>query len=55
LWVLRTHPQAEITSNFNDRYLATSVNHDWVCLDGENLSRLPIRQISGAQLQREDL
>lgn len=55
LWVLRKHPQAEITSNFNDRYLATSVEHDWVCLDGENLTRLPTRQTTGAQLQREDL
>jgi NCS1 family nucleobase:cation symporter-1 len=29
LWVLPSHPQAEITSSYSDAYLATSVGQEW--------------------------
>ncbi len=30
LWIIPKYPQAEIDSNYDDKYLSTSVNQDWV-------------------------
>lgn len=54
LWVLPTYLQSEITSNFDDGYLATSVGYDWVCLDGQNVTRLPMHQTANLHVQRDD-
>ncbi|KIL48196.1 NCS1 family transporter [Jeotgalibacillus soli] len=34
-WILKMYPQQEIESNFDDRYLATSVNKEWSYSDEE--------------------
>jgi NCS1 family nucleobase:cation symporter-1 len=34
-WILKKYPQQEIESNFDERYLATSVNKDWSYSNGE--------------------
>lgn len=55
LWVLPRHPQAEITSHFSDRYLATSVDCNWVHDRRTGFSRVRTQQLTAKQAQREDL
>ena len=53
-WVLRAYPQAEITSNFDDRYLATSVDRNWVYAQASGFTRVLTADLTDAQTQRED-
>ena len=34
LWIIPKYPQVEIDSNYDDKYLSTSVNQDWVYTPG---------------------
>ena len=53
-WVLRAYPQAEITSNFDDRYLATSVDRNWVYAQASGFTRVRTADLTDAQTQRAD-
>lgn len=55
VWVLRAHPQAEITSGFDDRYLATSVDRNWVYAPSTGFTRLATKDLPEDQMRREDL
>jgi len=54
-WVLSAYPQAEITSGFDDRYLATSVDRNWVYAPGTGFTRVATKDLGAAAGGREDL
>lgn len=55
LWILRAYPQAEITSRYSDRYLATSLGRSWVYSEATGFSRVPNEALAGRPSAREDL
>ena len=55
LWVLPRYPQAEVTSRYSDRFLATSVGHNWTYTPARGFSRVSSQQLSDIQARREDL
>ncbi|MBD5803995.1 putative allantoin permease [Azoarcus sp. Aa7] len=55
LWVLPRYPQAEITSRYSDRFLATTVAHNWTYSAARGFVRIPSSQLSDAHSRREDL
>lgn len=55
LWVLPKYPQAEVTSRYHDRFLATSVGHNWVYAPAHGFSRVRSTDLTEAQTRREDL
>lgn len=55
VWVLPRYKQAEITSGYSDRYLATTVGHNWAYTPERGFQRLPTSQLRHAFDQREDL
>jgi NCS1 family nucleobase:cation symporter-1 len=54
-WILPRYRQAEIDSNFDDRYLATSVGLNWVYHKGEWFTREKTEEIPETAVAREDL
>ena len=55
VWVLRAYPQAEITSGFDDRYLATSVDRNWVYEPSTGFKRVETKDLADDRMRREDL
>ncbi|MBS0354762.1 MAG: hypothetical protein JSR83_12800 [Proteobacteria bacterium] len=53
--MLPRYKQAEITSGYSDRYLATTVGHNWAYTPERGFQRLPTSQLRHAFDQREDL
>ena len=54
-WVLRAYPQAEITSGFDDRYLATSVDQNWVYEPSTGFTRVETKNLPDNPIGRGDL
>ena len=54
-WVLPRYKQVEIESNFDDRYLATSVGLNWVYHRGEGFTRERTEEIPETAVARQDL
>ncbi|WP_158162710.1 NCS1 family transporter [Grimontia hollisae] len=54
-WILPTYKQKEVTSNFNDEYLATSEGMNWVHEGNGHFSRKTTRELESKSLKREDL
>jgi nucleobase:cation symporter-1, NCS1 family len=54
-WILPRHPQAEIASDFDDRYLATTVGLNWVYHRDTGFSRVRTEDIPADAVPREDL
>jgi NCS1 family nucleobase:cation symporter-1 len=54
-WILARYRQAEIESNFDDRYLATSLGLNWVYHRGEGFTRERTEEIPETAVAREDL
>jgi NCS1 family nucleobase:cation symporter-1 len=54
-WVLPRYKQVEIESNFDDRYLATSVGLNWVYHRGEGFTRERTEDIPETAVARQDL
>jgi NCS1 family nucleobase:cation symporter-1 len=54
-WILARYRQAEIESNFDDRYLATSLGLNWVYKRGEWFTRERTEDIPEDAVAREDL
>ncbi len=54
-WILPRYKQAEIESNFDDRYLATSVGLNWVYHPDEWFIRKKTEDIPADAIAREDL
>ncbi len=52
-WILRTFPQAEVESGYDERYLATSVGQEWTYDEARGLHRVPAGTV--VDLDREDL
>ncbi len=44
VWVLNAYPQSEIASGYSDKYLATSVDQDWVYTAQNGFARAPIHR-----------
>lgn len=55
LWVLRTYPQSEIASGYSEKYLATSVDRNWVYSPKKGFSRVPTKDLAEEGLSRPDL
>ena len=55
LWVLPRYQQAEISSGYSDRFLATTVGHNWTYTSERGFRRVPTSQLGHAFDQREDL
>lgn len=53
-WILPRYPQAEISAQDTDSYLASSVGLNWVYTEGNSFVRLPNDQIPASALKRED-
>ena len=53
-WILRRYPQEELESNFDDRFLATSVGLNWVYTEQKRFERLTTDDIPTSALKRED-
>lgn len=54
-WVLSRYAQAEVESNFDDRYLATSVGLNWVYHSEKGFARVKTEEIPDDATKREDL
>jgi len=55
VWVIPKYPQQELLSNFNDKYLATSVGMNWVFIKESGFLREDTESIPEDALKREDL
>lgn len=55
VWVLPQHPQAEVTSPDDNKYLATSVGKSWVYTEEKGMQRLETKDIPADAIAREDL
>ncbi len=53
LWILRKHPQAEVESQRDDRYLGTSVGQEWAYTAARGLHQAPAGAV--VDTHREDL
>lgn len=53
-WILRRYPQQELVSDFDDRFLATSVGRNWVYTEQGRFERLNTDDIPTSALKRED-
>ncbi|PSJ22030.1 nitrate reductase [Halomonas sp. ND22Bw] len=53
-WILRRYPQKELESGFDDRFLATSVDRNWVYTEQGRFERLRTDDIPASALKRED-
>ncbi|MGH3088495.1 MAG: NCS1 family transporter [Rubrobacteraceae bacterium] len=54
-WILSRYRQAEIESGYDDRYLATSLDLNWVYHRGEGFTREKTEEIPETAVAREDL
>lgn len=54
-WVLPRYPQQEVTSNFSEEFLASSVDRNWVFDQKQGFRRLSNADTSALQQKREDL
>ncbi len=54
-WILQRYRQAEIDSSYDDRYLATSMDLNWVYHRGEGFTRERTDEIPESAVKREDL
>ncbi|MDO6729604.1 NCS1 family transporter [Marinovum sp. 2_MG-2023] len=55
IWVMPQHQQAEVTDPDDAKYLATSVNLNWVYTDGKGMQRVKTADIPDDAIAREDL
>lgn len=53
-WILRRYPQQELISDFDDSFLATSVDRNWVYTEQGRFERLSTHDIPSSALRRED-
>jgi nucleobase:cation symporter-1, NCS1 family len=55
MWIIHKYPQQELLSNFDDKFLATSVGMNWVFVKGSGFVRKDTKNIPEDALKREDL
>lgn len=55
VWVLPRYKQAEITSGYSDRYLATTMGYNWCYTPERGFQRLPTSKLGQDFDRREDL
>ena len=55
VWVMPAHAQAEVTDPDDQKYLATSVNLNWVYTQGKGMERVKTADIPADAIAREDL